>query len=77
MSVAAAVVAVGFGLLMGWGLGGRDYPPRPVVATLVVGAALGALILATSHGTHPSLSGWSLIIGCGAALATSRLRPTE
>lgn len=74
MTVAAAVVAVGFGLLVGWGLGGRDYAPRPVLIALLAGLAVGAGILALSSGTDPSLAGWSLVLGCGGALAISGLR---
>lgn len=77
MTVLASVVAVGFGLLMGWGLGGSSYPRRPVIAALLLGAATGGVILATSFGSDPSLAGWSLILGCGAALAIALLRPTK
>lgn len=71
MDLAAAAVAVGFGLLMGWGLGDRAYPHRPITATLSVGAALGGAVLIASSG---SLAGWSLLLGCGGALATAHLR---
>lgn len=77
MDVVAAVVAVGFGLLMGWGLGERSYPRRPVAITLVLGTAAGVLVLATAFGPDPSLTGWSLTLGCAAALGTAHLRPRE
>lgn len=77
MTVPAAVVAVGFGLLMGWGLGGSRYPRLPVIAALLLGAATGGVVLATSFGSDPSLSGWSLLLGCGVALGTTLLRPTK
>lgn len=77
MTVPAAVVAVGFGLLMGWGLGGRSYPRLPVIIALLSGAAVGVVLLSTSSGSDPSLAGWSLILGCGAALGTAYLRPRK
>ncbi len=77
MTVPAAVVAIGFGLLMGWGLGGRSYPRLPVIAALLLGAAAGGVVLAVSFGSDPSLAGWSMILGCGAALGTALLRPTK
>lgn len=74
MTVPATVVAVGFGLLLGWGLGARSYPRLPVIAALLLGVVVGVGVLAGSIGPDPSLSGWSLIFGCGTALGTSLLR---
>lgn len=77
MTMPAAVVAVAFGLLMGWGLGGPTYPRLPVLTALVSGAAVGVVFLATSFGSAPGLAAWSLILGCAAALATASLRPRK
>lgn len=69
MDLAAALVAVAFGGLMGWGLSRRVDDRRPIFVTLMVGAAIGALIWALSLGSNPSLEGGSLLLGCLAGLA--------
>lgn len=59
---------------MGWGLNDPSYPSRPVVTTLLVGMAVGVVILLTGFWTHPGLAGWSLVIGCASALLTGIIR---
>lgn len=78
MDLAAALVAIAFGGLMGWGLSRRVDDPRPILVTLVAGASIGALMWALSLGANPSLEGGSLLLGCvsGLALAvTGRREP--
>lgn len=78
MDLAAALVAVAFGGLMGWGLFRRVDDPRPIRVTLIVGAVIGALMWALSLGENPSLEGGSLLLGCvsGLALAATGRRET-
>lgn len=68
MNAAAIVVAVGFGGLVGWGLGFSLPDTRPALVTLIVGLVIGAVILLTSFGSQPAMAGGSLILGCGAGL---------
>jgi len=78
MDLAAALVAIAFGGLMGWGLSRRVDDPRPILVTLAVGASVGALMWALSLGANPALEGGSLLLGCvsGLALAvTGRREP--
>ena len=68
MTATSAVVAVGFGLLVGWGLAGYDR--RPAVVALLCGMLAGGSLLVAGYGPDPSLGGGSLLLGCGAALPT-------
>lgn len=77
MDLAAAVVAIAFGGLMGWGLSRRVDDLRPILATLVTGAVIGALMWGLSLSANPSLDGGSLVLGCIAGLATASTRKKE
>lgn len=76
MDTAAAIVAVVFGGLVGWGLGRVIEDLRPVLAALIVGVATGVVVWIASLGDDPSLIGGSLVLGCTAGLAaiTPRLQ---
>lgn len=71
MEPAAIVVALAFGLLMGWGLVRVLPDPRPALITFVVGAVIGALVWLGGLGNTPTMAGGSLLLGCGAALVAS------
>lgn len=66
MEARAIVVAVLFGALMGWGLGRTNPDARPIAGALAASVLGGAVLAATGS----SLAGWSLVLGCGAGLAT-------
>lgn len=72
VTVASALIAVGFGVLVGWGLGG--YERRPAIVALGIGLLSGALMLGFGYGPDPIRGGGSLLLGCGAALALMLLR---
>lgn len=77
MDLAAATVAIVFGGLMGWGLSHRVDDQRPILATLVVGAVIGALMWALSLGDNPTLAGGSLLLGCISGLAAASMRRSQ
>lgn len=70
MDIAAAIVAIAFGGLVGWGLGRVIEDLRPVLAALIFGVATGVVVWIASLGDDPSLIGGSLVLGCTAGLAT-------
>ncbi len=65
------VVALIFGVLMGWGLGLTLPDPRPAAVTFIVGMIIGAIIRIGELGSMPEMAGGSLLLGCTAALAAS------
>ncbi|MFP3914113.1 MAG: hypothetical protein ACLFWM_04500 [Actinomycetota bacterium] len=75
MTVGSALVAIAFGLLVGWGLRTRDFDRRPAVAAPVVGLAAGAVTLGLSLGDNPELAGGSLLLGCAAILTALLIPP--
>lgn len=63
------IVAIGFGLVMGWGLGRALPDPRPAAVAYLVGMAAGAIVRIGGLGATPGFTGGSLLLGCTAALA--------
>lgn len=78
MEIAAAIVSVVFGGLVGWGAVRRPSDRRPLLVALATGAVLGAMMWSLSLGDDPALSGGSLLLGGLAGTATlllARRRP--
>jgi hypothetical protein len=72
ITVPAIVVAVGFGLTVGWGLGFSLPDRRPALFSLLFGLAAGAVSLVASLGS--TMAAWSLVLGCGAGLVSFGLK---
>lgn len=75
MTVGSTLVAVGFGLMMGWGMRSHELERRPLAVSFITGVAAGTMMLTLSLGSHPGLAGGSLIVGCLSALAMLVILP--
>jgi hypothetical protein len=68
MDAKTALVAVGFGAFMGWGLGRFLADVRPALVGLGFGFLSGAIVALLDLTSDPVLVGRSLMLGCSAGL---------